>query len=188
MRKFSNGSLRNARLRNLKSSFRNTANRIPKYSTYLRARLLTENKNRGPPRMRNYPKTTLRSFQNQRPVPTRPALPPAQRANIPGPTVYKGPEPKWTFTWQKGDFCYGNTGAALPCQEPIRNGSMCKKKLPWSDRGWTEVEIYCLRNPNYPKLSIRKEKIKQCFYQDGLYECWEHWSTNHLLEDFNYSS
>ena len=48
--------------------------------------------------------------------------------------------------------------------------------------GWTEVELYCYRKPKFPGHAIRREMIKQCFFIDGQYTCWQHWSSNHLLD------
>ena len=66
----------------------------------------------------------------------QPTKPPAQvKHNPPAPTEFKGPAPEWVVIWQKGEYCHGNTGAAIPCQEPIRVGNSCKDKVAWSDKG-----------------------------------------------------
>jgi hypothetical protein len=60
------------------------------------------------------------------------------------PTIYKGPAPEWVTIWQKGDYCHGNTGAAIPCQEAIRVGNTCRKKTAWSDYGISVILNLCI--------------------------------------------
>jgi len=94
----------------------------------------------------------------------------------PKPTEFVGDKPTWEFIKQKGNTCISETTAAVPCKDPIKVGKSCKDKYNWSNEGYIESEVHCLRNTKGPGV-IRKEMRRECYYRDGKFQCWRHWSS-----------
>ena len=63
----------------------------------------------------------------------------------PKPTDFVGEKPTWEMNKQKGNTCIGTTSAAVPCKDPIKVGKKCHDKYNWSNEGYIESEVHCLK-------------------------------------------
>ena len=71
--------------------------------------------------------------------------PKKKRPPPPKPTDYVGDKPAWDIQKQKGNSCIGTTSAAVPCKDPIKVGKQCHDKFNWSNEGYIESEVHCLK-------------------------------------------
>ena len=112
----------------------------------------------------------------------------------PKPTDYIGEKPEWEEFRQKGNKCLPTTSAAVPCKAPIQAGKTCKDKYNWSNEGYIESIVECIKVKGGVK---RREFRQECFYRDGEFQemvklvyhstvwptgfiqiqCWKHWSS-----------
>lgn len=108
----------------------------------------------------------------------RPGPPKKKRPGPPAPkpTEYVGEKPTWELIPQKGNTCISTSTASVPCKDPIKVGKSCKDKFNWSNEGYIESEVHCLKNKKGGGV-IRKEMRRECFYKAGEFQCWKHWSS-----------
>jgi hypothetical protein len=97
-----------------------------------------------------------------------------------GPTPVKieyiGDKPQWEIISMKGDTCISTSSASVPCKDPLKVGKSCSDRHAWSDQGYIESEVFCLKDPKKKGWVLRKEMRKECFSKEGEFQCWKHWS------------
>lgn len=117
-----------------------------------------------------------RSLPKPTKAPRRPLIRKSNRKGLPKPppTDYVGDKPEWEEFKQKGNKCVSTTSAAVPCKDPIPAGGKCKDKYNWSNEGYISSEVQCIKVAGGVK---RRELRQECFFRDGQFQCWKHWST-----------
>ena len=58
--------------------------------------------------------------------------------------------------------------------QTISAGGKCEDKYNWSNEGWIESKVECIKIPGGVK---RREYRQECFFKDGEFQCWKHWSS-----------
>ncbi|CAG5079047.1 Oidioi.mRNA.OKI2018_I69.PAR.g9155.t1.cds [Oikopleura dioica] len=112
---------------------------------------------------------------NTRPKPPSKKKKKPKKKQAPPLIDYVGDKPKWESVPQKGKVCTATSTAAVPCKDPIKVGAKCDERMNWSNNGYIQSIVHCIKNPKGGV--IRKELRQECNYDSGVLKCWQHWST-----------